>query len=400
MKKGRSMKKKLGPSFGFLAALVLLAGTRAFSAAPLKLKVMAELANIRLKPSISSAIIRQIPEGAILESIRKEGEFYLVKLEPDESGAVSGYVHESLVLPLGETPITERKPQIVEVPVKKNIEQPQRTDVVVQETPPEETGGEPPSWLWAVTLSAGANYALGGDLNAGAQTLADYKGTQFGAPGDIKVTPARLSYIFGGEVAIYVSQHIHLTAGVDFFNTAKNSTVSYSLGTAAATFMTKPQFQAVPVKLAIVLYPTDSFYFKLGVAFYFARCGYYYRYQNEDFFQEWRGDATAQGLGWIGGLGYEWAVADNISFVLEALGQYAPLKAFEGTGTYLVTGKSDPVTEVGKLYAYDYREPGKPVSSFLFILGQKPSDAYIENVREATVDFSGVSLRFGVKIKF
>jgi len=366
----------------------------------LKLKVTAELANIRLKPTISSVIIRQFPEGSILESIRKEGEFYLVKLEPDESSAVSGYVHESLVLPLGEAPVTERKPQIVEVPIKKNIEQPRRTDVVVQETPPDETGGEPPSWLWAVTLSAGANYALGGDLNAGAQTLADYKGAQFGAPGDHKVTPARLSYIFGGEVAVYLSQRIHLTASVDFFNTAKSSTVSYSLGAAAATFITKPQFQAVPVKLALVLYPTDSFYFKLGVAFYFAKCGYYYHYQNEDFFQEWRGDASSQGLGWIGGLGYEWAVADNIALMFEALGQYAPLKAFEGTGTYLVTGLSDPVTENGKLYAYDYREPGKPVSSFLLIRGQRPSDAYIENVREATVDFSGVSLRFGVKIKF
>ncbi len=400
MEKGHSMKKSLGSSFGFLAALVLLAGTTAFSAAPLKLKVTAELANIRLKPTISSVIIRQFPEGAILESIRKEGEFYLVKFEPDESGATSGYVHESLVLPLGETPATERKPRIAEVPVKKNIEQPQRTDVVAQEAPPEETGGEPPAWLWAVTLSAGANYALGGELNAGAQALADYKGTQFGALGDQKVTPARLSYIFGGEVAVYLSQHIHLTAGVDFFNTAKSSTVSYSLGAAAATFITKPQFQAVPVKLAIVLYPTDSFYFKLGVAFYFAKCGYYYHYQNEDFFQEWRGDATAQGLGWIGGLGYEWAVAENISLMFEALGQYAPLKGFEGTGTYLVTGLSDPVTETGKLYTYDYREPGKPVSSFLLIRGQKPSDAYIENAREATVDFSGVSLRFGIKIKF
>jgi len=46
---------------------------------------------IRQKPSIGSVIIRQFPQGEILEAIRLEDEWYLVKLEPDESGATSGY---------------------------------------------------------------------------------------------------------------------------------------------------------------------------------------------------------------------------------------------------------------------------------------------------------------------
>jgi hypothetical protein len=325
------MKKNLGPSFGFLAALVLLAGTMAFSAAPLKLKVTAELANIRLKPSISSVIIRQIAQGEILEAVRQEGEWYLVKIEPDEGGNTAGYVHESLVLPLEETPRTERRAQVVEPPAKKETEPARKVEPVVQKAPARESG-EASASSWSFTISAGGNASLGGDLNKGAKGLADYIGAQLGAAADTTVSAANLSYMFGGEAAIYFSSRFQLTIGADFFSSSKNSLITYDQGVSSPTFAAKPRFQAVPVSLGLKIYTAGSFFLRLGVAFYFANGGYHYRYENDNFWQEWNGDANAQGFGAFGGVGYDWAVSENISLVFEALGHYAPIKSFRGTG--------------------------------------------------------------------
>jgi len=399
------MNKRKARAFGFVSFLVVLGGALALSAAPIKLKVTAELANIRQKPSISSVIIRQFPEGTVLEAIRQEGEWYLVTFEPDESGLTSGYVHESLVLPLGETPKTERKPQIVEPAVKavkKEAERPRRTEVISPETQTTETGEEtslPASWT--IMLMAGGNYSLGGDLNKGAQGFADFYETKSGGAADKETDPARLSYLFGGEIAISLLSRFYVTVGAEFFSSSKESLISYPKATPAATFTTKPKFQAVPVRLAVMFYPSEFFYFKVGVACYFAKCGYYYRYEQDKFWQENEGDATARGLGLWGSLGFEWTFTRNISLVIEATGQYAPIKGFEGTGTSQSSQSPDPVTEEGKLYAYDYTESGKTISPLLLIRSQNPAhDAYVENAREATVDFSGMSLRAGIKIKF
>jgi hypothetical protein len=248
---------------------------------------------------------------------------------------------------------------------------------------------------------AGGNYSLGGDLNKGAQGFADFYETKSGGAADKETDPARLSYLFGGEIAISLLSRLYVTVGAEFFSSSKESLISYPKATPAATFTTKPKFQAVPVRLAVMFYPSEFLYFKVGVACYFAKCGYYYRYEQDKFWQEYEGDATASGLGLWGSLGFELAFARNISLVIEATGQYAPIKGFEGTGTSQSSQSPDPVTEEGKLYAYDYTESGKTISPLLLIRSQNPAhDAYVENAREATVDFSGMSLRAGIKIKF
>ena len=76
-----------------------------------KLEVATEQANIREKPDIGSTIIRQVPRGTILESTKKIGEWYLVRLKVEEDRLLLGYVHESLVLRV-ET--EEEEPELIE----------------------------------------------------------------------------------------------------------------------------------------------------------------------------------------------------------------------------------------------------------------------------------------------
>ena len=90
--------------------------------ADLKLRVITKKANVRLKPSLSSDILSQVPLGAILESQGKFGNWYKVNLPADESGfVVSGYIYESIVEEViqkfKEPTIKEEKPQEVAQPI-------------------------------------------------------------------------------------------------------------------------------------------------------------------------------------------------------------------------------------------------------------------------------------------
>jgi opacity protein-like surface antigen len=83
--------------------LVLALGTVAF-AADLKVRVIASQANIRLKPDFQSAVISKVPLGGVLDVMQKEGDWYQIKLPPDEKGfVVTGYIHGSTVEVIEET---------------------------------------------------------------------------------------------------------------------------------------------------------------------------------------------------------------------------------------------------------------------------------------------------------
>jgi len=81
----------------FLGIFSLMISISALGA-DLKLRVITKRANVRLKASLNSDILSQVPLGAILESQGKVGNWYKVNLPADESGfVVSGYIYETIV---------------------------------------------------------------------------------------------------------------------------------------------------------------------------------------------------------------------------------------------------------------------------------------------------------------
>ena len=398
------MNKKNIRLSAILMGLFLLVCAAALAATPIKIKVTAELANIRQKPSIGSVILRQFPQGEILEALRREGEWYLVKLDPDESGATSGYVHESLVMPLEDVPGREVRPRLAEPPAKKEpvrppVERPER----VEPEPPARTmedAGPAGADRISLLLLGGANMSVGGDLNTGTQGLADLYAGSIGTAGDVKVAPAKLSLLFGGELAFPVMSGLYITAGAEFHQSAKETLVSYAKSGFTDKFTAKPGFQALPIKLGMTFYPVEFIYVRFGAAYYFAKATYSYRYEHDKFWQEWQGEATGQGFGLWGGLGLELAMGGPLAFVFEATGQFATLAGFQGTGTYADSTAGGTVSEQGKLYAWDARTSNQTSYPLTFIRSKVPSEAGVENAREAKVDFSGLSIRAGIKIRF
>lgn len=63
-----------------------------------KITIKVRKANIRLMPSLKSAIIHQLPSGAELKPLGRSGDWHRVNLPPDEDGFIlSGYIHDSIV---------------------------------------------------------------------------------------------------------------------------------------------------------------------------------------------------------------------------------------------------------------------------------------------------------------
>jgi hypothetical protein len=92
--------------FLVICLMVLLISPPLGSAEKIKVKVIVNIANVRLKPDLSSAVIGKMPLGTILESEDKIGEWYRVILPPDGSRpSRTGYMHNSVVEKVVEEPV-------------------------------------------------------------------------------------------------------------------------------------------------------------------------------------------------------------------------------------------------------------------------------------------------------
>lgn len=112
--------KKFPILLSLLIIFLLLAGIG--EAAKLRVRVIVERANIRLRPDIKSPVIAKAPIGTVLESEGKEGRWYKVNLPPDESGfVVSGYIHENIV---------EVVEEIKEVLKEEKVEEEKQPEVI------------------------------------------------------------------------------------------------------------------------------------------------------------------------------------------------------------------------------------------------------------------------------
>ena len=108
------------PKKTLLLSLLLLIGLALTAAAgeTLQVRVKVASANVRLKPNIDSLVIGKTALGQTFEVLKKEGDWYLVELPPDEKGTViSGYLHASVTEIVGsEAAPVEAEPEVVEKP--------------------------------------------------------------------------------------------------------------------------------------------------------------------------------------------------------------------------------------------------------------------------------------------
>jgi hypothetical protein len=365
-----------------------------------KILVTAEQANIRDTPDIGSPIVQQLPEGSILEAEKKQGEWYLVRFTRDDGLAARGYIHESLVRELEAVPAMPVE-EVRREPVKKVEEKPEPAEDRPEPPPPAPrrvSAALPEAKTFGFSLLTGANFAAVGDLNTGAQGLADYYRAALGISETGGVGGLHLTYILGAEISYSLMPGLFATFGLDYFSGRRTSLLEFASGP-ADSLLTRPRIQALPVKLGLAYYPVPYLYLKGGLQYYFVSVNYLYRYEKSLFWQEWQGDAQARGVGASVGAGGEYELYPGLFLVGEAEFRFARFGGFTGKDI-TINSEGESYTEQGTLTYFLAEVAGQGSYPLVFIRGDLPSGPGVSEAREARVNLNGASLKFGIRVRF
>lgn len=383
----------------FCLLLVLFLSELSF-AEKVKVRIVDNNANIRLKPDLKSSVISKPPLGVILESDKKVGEWFRVNLPPDENGfIVTGYIHSSIVEIMDEEALDKKEVKEKPVPPPK----------------PSKPPGYPPSpgLEIGVKFSGGMSYLLIGDPNSylvgREDSLLDWaRVLNYTHEGEFK--KLHWGSDFEGDVIVYLTPQLGVSIGSGYIYGKKGKDAGKITGTRVPSSITdtstvEMKASAIPIRLGAYYYlPVSSknrFFLNGGVGYYFAKLSIAYRtvWNGSEYTKEQ--EASGKGIGFQGGIGFEYDISKNIAFMIEGQGRCAKIGGFEGNLEIRSPGLN--TSEEGTLYYYEYQDTWTPTSGWyptVRIEDQDPSGTDYRNVREAIVDFSGFTFRAGIKIKF
>ncbi len=348
-----------------------------------EIRVSVEKTDIRMKPDINSMVVTTATEGSILISYEKVGEWFRV-ITADEAGfVVIGYIHSSTV----------------EVISEKSIQEP-------------DYWKDDPDFFegigLSVKLTGGLNYFLGGDIDEGTRGLchlnADFI-SSLGFTVKKNIKPFHIGYDLTGDIIFNLSPKVGIGLGIGYIHATKRSFLVFSEQDIYIfyTLDSRPSISAVPIRLGLFLtLPLHRLFnitFNGGAALYLTK----YSYTLRSFLWTPGGrihhKASANGLGFHGGIGFEINLNPRSTFFIEIQGRYAKITNFKGTAKsreFISSYYFYPVSsseEEGMLYYLEGE--GHPS---LAILEEEPSG--YSTVRKATFDFSGFAIHSGIRIKF
>lgn len=211
---------------------------------------------------------------------------------------------------------------------------------------------------------------------------------------------------FEGEFILNLTDNIGIGLGSGYIQRKKSSTASLTIETMGTINNNgKPNITAIPIKISVYyFYPVASrmnVFLKGGIGYYFGKITL--RLEEDivststvDVWQDFK--VKDNGIGFHGGLGFEYNIVQNIAFFVEGEGRYAKLKDWKGDMTY--KDWLDQLTEKrsGTFWYYEFERYGKYYSD-VDIREDKPTDSHFKNLRKFECNFSAFSLKVGIRIK-
>ncbi len=258
---------------------------------------------------------------------------------------------------------------------------------------------------FSLKLYGGLDYLSGGDLNEGLKGMTNFYEKYFWYFGLTKsggeYNPVHLGMNFGGDLIIQITPAVGIGLGAGYLQGTTESTVTFT--PVAAEVKTAPKASAIPLRLGMYLTlpagPVVNVNFHAGLGYYLAKMSYSLRTSAAGDWDQYSIEADATGLGYHGGLGFEFKLSRAVSLFFEGQGRYARIGGFEGSieGTHSSGSHS---SESGKLYYYKYSAGVLGAFPVIIVDDTEPSGSDVSNMREANIDFSGFSAVAGIIIHF
>ncbi len=363
-----------------------------------RIRVVTEQANIRVRPDIGSEMIFQVPQGTELEAEKKENEWYLVSFDKADGSKGRGYVHESLVEVLSTVEIrTEKKAAAQQAkPVTKEAEKKAQveTKVIHPETIKAKTG---PNFL--VNISAGGIYLSPADLNQAAKGVANY--FLYSLRSNEKPTGKSLHLAWGYSLDFFypLNRDLFIGLGFDYWEGSKETLIRTESSEGAYRIITRPEVKDLPLRISVLFYPVDFLYIRAGLEVHLAKANYLYRLEEDESWMEWQGRTDGVNLGWVEAVGLKWPVFSWCQLFVEGSYRYAKVKNFEGKNIYRDSTGLEQI-EKGKLYYWEVEIPMGNSFPALFVRDRKPTEPGVIEPRQANINYSGLSLRAGLRFVF
>jgi len=361
--------------------LVLAPASWSQETAEWKLRVSAESASVRLRPSLESPVIGTLPKGTVLSSYEAEGEWFRVVLPPGKDGTVLiGYVAKSDV-------------EILEEKIKKPADFWQAEE------------GEFEGLGIHVMLCGGLAMFSSGDIDKGAKGLFNSGADAIAARGvnilARSVKPLNSAVNMGGDVIYDLSPRIGIGLGFGYIHTLHVDAFRYSELKVYENTMNSV------TDLTVTTFRIGAFYtqplgrlFKLrinaGPAIFRASLEYNRNAQGRAFVESYGLVGKATKVGLQGGAMLDLRLLERASLFFGVQGRSAKISNFKGSDK-LKRQEGDLLLPNIENSGVIYLVSANPYS-LLAVYPEGSSDAL--GARKAVFDFSGVDLLAGLHIRF
>ena len=256
----------------------------------------------------------------------------------------------------------------------------------------------------SVKLSSGYSYSNVGDLNTWISSWNYYYDTNAAIDGYMvpeKFKNLHHGYNFEGEIWINLTSRWATALGVGQITMKNKSTHIYRSPTNddyknLLTNSVKITPITIGIYYSIPLFSKIKLFLSTGVGYYFAKLSMFNDYQRpDDNWAKWQKNMSSSDFGFLGGMGLEWNIKNNLALIVEARGQYAKITPFEGTRKQ-ESSNGYIMEDQGIFYTWNQ---WRKRASALSILPWKPDPAWnIRDIREFMLNLRGISLRIGIRI--
>jgi len=272
---------------------------------------------------------------------------------------------------------------------------------------------------FSIKFSGGSGYISVGDINTHLESYDNYLSERTNYEGG-KTKTLHYGSDLEGELRLDISSKFAISIGIGYiygksksyfeyegpfpFNTSWESKQSYFL---------KPRVKATPLKLKIYyslpVTVRSNFFLNVGLGYYFSKASLYKCHWSSAYGGYWviytkeeKYDISSNGFGFHGGIGFEYSIANNLALVIEVQGRYARLSNLKGNRYFSIGTGSHYDEEEGILYIgeKDMTDEGYGENyPDLIISSSKPIVDGFRNMKEVSLDLSGVTFRVGIRIK-
>jgi opacity protein-like surface antigen len=261
---------------------------------------------------------------------------------------------------------------------------------------------------FGLKLTGGMDYLSVGDPNTARQANTDYwkdAATLYGSiTTEGEFNAIHWGFDFEADVIIYLNKRFGLSIGFGYINGNSRKKTNEIIQNDTYPKIYETKMSAIPIVIGVYYsFPISSkvrFFLNGGPGYYFAKFSDNYRDEWSTGWYSRKQEASAGGIGFQGGFGFEYDISKNIALVFEGQGRYAKISGFEGERVWSNSNPDGGTTEGVLYYCENYSNWLSDWYPTVQIHTGQPNWDTVRNAREAVIDFSGFIIRVGINIRF